>query len=168
MGPRLLLPCVLLSSAATAFAPWARATPNFPSVIADALQLASPPPCVTCHETNAGGLGTAIRPFAIFLQTRGLRPYDEASLRAALQAAEAEHHDSNGDGIDDVTALRRGLDPSAGAGDQPRYGCGATVASHRGRPSPWVLGALFAIVIVSRRQSAHFRLRARGPAPSDP
>ncbi|HKQ70189.1 MAG TPA: DUF4412 domain-containing protein [Polyangiaceae bacterium] len=106
----------------------ARATPSFPDVIAARLAMSAPPPCTTCHETEAGGAGTATRPFALYLESRGLRRFDESSLDAALQAAAGEAHDTNADGVSDLVAIARGEDPNAGAVSGPAYGCGAHVA----------------------------------------
>jgi uncharacterized protein (TIGR03382 family) len=107
------------------------ATPNFPGVIQQQLRLAQPPPCTVCHATNAGGAGTAVKPFGIYLQSRGLVPFDEASLRNALLADIAERHSSSG-GLTDVDALRAGEDPNGAQASNlvPAYGCssaGSTV-----------------------------------------
>jgi hypothetical protein len=111
-GALLVLGVVLMAPIA------AQATPNFPAAIARDLQLSSPPPCTICHATNEGGTGTVVKPFGKYMISRGLVPFDESSLANALAAAEAERHDSNGDGITDVDALRRGLDPN-GSGQAP-------------------------------------------------
>jgi hypothetical protein len=107
------------------------ATPNFPGGIQQQLGLAQPPPCTICHATNAGGPGTVVKPFGIYLQSRGLVPFDDASLRNALMADIAERHSSSG-GLTDVDALRAGLDPNGvqGTNLMPAYGCtsaGSTV-----------------------------------------
>ncbi len=107
------------------------ATPNFPGVIQQQLGLAQPPPCTICHATNAGGLGTVVKPFGIYLQSRGLVPFDDASLRNALMADIAERHSSSG-GLTDVDALRAGQDPNGVQASNlvPAYGCssaGSTV-----------------------------------------
>jgi hypothetical protein len=130
----------------------AGATPTFPQVIADKLGLAKPPDCIICHLTNQGGAGTSVRPFSLYLQSRGLRPFDEASLRAALDAAAAEHHDSNGNGVDDIDELKQGHDPNPAAGEQPRYGCGARIASSHHEPSSAALLAVCAGLLLARRR----------------
>ena len=104
------------------------ATPNFPGVIQRQLGLAAPPQCTICHATDAGGVGTAVKPFGIYLRSRGLRSFDESSLQNALLADIAEHHSSNASGISDIDALKAGEDPNApgGAGGlalAPAYGC---------------------------------------------
>jgi hypothetical protein len=74
----------------------------------------------------------------------GVHPFDEASLRAALSADQAEHHDSDADGDSDIDELRAGRDPNDGAGQQlppPEYGCGASVAA-QAKTGDWPTVAL--------------------------
>ncbi len=106
------------------------ATPEFPGVIQQQLGLAQPPPCTICHATNAGGLGTVVKPFGICLQSRGLVPFDDASLRNALMADIAERHSSSG-GLTDVDALRAGEDPNGvqGSNLMPAFGCSSAGSS---------------------------------------
>jgi hypothetical protein len=127
LGARSL--AVLVAMRVLAAAAPLGATPTFPSVIASALSLSAPPPCTICHTSDAGGAGTAIQPFAVYLKSRGLKPFDEGSLRTALQAAAGEQHDSNGNGVTDIDELKRGDDPNAGSASGPEYGCGARVAA---------------------------------------
>jgi hypothetical protein len=109
----------------------ALATPNFPAATARDLQLASPPACTVCHATNEGGSGTVVKPFGKYLVSRGLAPFDESSLAGALAAAAGERHDSDGDAITDIDALKQGLDPNGSPGthastlDDPSFGCSA-------------------------------------------
>ncbi len=105
------------------------ATPDFPGAIQQQLGLAAPPACTTCHATNAGGIGTVVKPFGIYLRSRGLQPFDETSLRNALLADIAEHHSSNSSGISDIDALKAGEDPNApggATGPTPAYGCSSS------------------------------------------
>ena len=109
----------------------ARATPNFPAAMARDLQLSSPPACTVCHATNAGGSGTVVKPFGKYLLSRGLAPFDEGSLAGALAAAGGERHDTDGDGILDVDALKQGLDPNGTSSapadlEDPSFGCSST------------------------------------------
>jgi len=138
----------------------ARATPNFPAAIARDLQLSAPPPCTICHATNAGGTGTVVKPFGKYLLSRGLAPFDENSLAGALGAAAGERHDTDGDGILDVDALKQGLDPNgsstpATALEEPTFGC----ASTRGGGATSTL--LMALVVVLRLAAAQM-CRKRG------
>jgi MYXO-CTERM domain-containing protein len=112
------------------FAGAARATPNFPGAIQRELGLQNPPACTICHATDQGGTGTVVKPFGIYVRSRGLIPFDEASLHTALQAAAGERHDSSGTGVSDIDKLKAGQDPnpvSAGTGsgpaEAPTHGC---------------------------------------------
>jgi len=136
----------------------ARATPNFPAAIARDLQLSAPPPCTICHATNAGGTGTVVKPFGKYLLSRGLAPFDENSLAGALGAAAGERHDTDGDGILDVDALKQGLDPngsskSATALEDPTFGCAST------RGGGGTSTVLLALVVVLRLASAQLSRR---------
>jgi hypothetical protein len=66
---------------------------------------------------------------------RGLKPFDDNSLRTALDRMKTDAIDSDGDGTLDVDALRNGADPNVGAagggGDttpRPEYGCIGSVS----------------------------------------
>jgi hypothetical protein len=137
---------VAISGAALATAPKASATPNFPDALRSYWMtppLPASPPCLLCHTSSAGGLGTATAPFGSYLRSRGLRSYDVTSLHGALDADRAEGHDSNHDGVSDYDELQAGRDPSAAAdGSAPRtpaYGCGQVAPGSPG--SPWTVGA---------------------------
>lgn len=99
------------------------ATPEFPAVIQQQLGLAQPPACTICHATDAGGPGTVVKPFGMYLVSRGLVPFDDNSLRNALLADMGEHH-SSGAGLTDIDALKAGEDPNGTqSGPVPAYGC---------------------------------------------
>src|SRR4029077_323198 len=109
----------------------ARATPDFPAAIARDLQLAAPPPCTVCHSSNEGGAGTVVKPLGKYLISRGLAPFDEASLAGSLAAAQGERHDADGDGMTDIDALKQGLDPNGSSSNAPQiedpsFGCSST------------------------------------------
>lgn len=139
----------------------ARATPNFPAAAARDLQLSAPPACTICHATNSGGAGTVVKPFGKYLVSRGLRPFDEGSLAGALGAAAGERHDTDGDGVLDVDALKQGLDPNGTSTqgptlEDPSFGCSATGSA--GGTST----GLLVLVVVLRLAAAHVcRLRGR-------
>jgi len=141
----------------------ARATPNFPAAIARDLQASGPPACTICHATNTGGSGTVVKPFGTYLVSRGLVPFDEGSLAGALAAAAGERHDTDGDGILDVDALKQGLDPNgtspqAAGLEDPTFGC----ASARGGGET----SLFLALVVLLRLAAASLCRLRGLASS--
>jgi len=124
------------------------ATPEFPGVIQQQLGLAQPPACTICHATNAGGVGTVVKPFGIYLRSRGLVPFDDASLRNALLADMAERHSSSG-GLTDIDALKAGKDPNGTAGSNlvPAYGC-----SSLGPGFQWLTVAALATWLWLRRR----------------
>ena len=136
----------------------ARATPNFPAAIAGDLQLSATPACTICHATNAGGAGTVVKPFGKYLVSRGLVPFDEGSLAGTLAAAAGERHDTDGDGILDVDALKQGLDPNgsstlATALEDPTFGCAST------RGGGGVTTVLLALVVLLRLAAAKMSRR---------
>ena len=122
---------LLLFAVAVAAPLTAGATPDFPAAIGRDLKLSTPPDCTICHATNEGGAGTVVKPFGKYLVSRGLVPFDESSLAGSLAAAQGEHHDSDGDGISDIDALQRGLDPNGAPSaalrvEDPSFGCSST------------------------------------------
>lgn len=144
---------LLLALAVLAAPIAARATPDFPEAIARDLQLSAPPPCTICHATEAGGSGTVTKPFGKYLVSRGLVPFDENSLAGALAAAAGEQHDTDGDGVSDIDALRRGLDPNgtaagASALEDPTFGCSAVGG---GEGSTWLLALVVGLGVAAAR-----------------
>ncbi|RPH70375.1 MAG: hypothetical protein EHM78_11680 [Myxococcaceae bacterium] len=136
----------------------ARATPNFPAAMARDLQLSAPPACTVCHATNAGGTGTVVKPFGKYLLSRGLAPFDEGSLAGALAAAGGERHDTDGDGILDVDALKQELDPNGSSApttglEDPTFGCAST---RGGEPTTTLL---LALVVLLRLAAGHLSRR---------
>jgi len=158
---RLLLAAAVIAPAAT----WA--TPNFPASIARDLQLSGSPACTVCHATNDGGAGTVVKPFGKYLVSRGLVPFDEGSLAGALAAAAGERHDSDGDGLDDIDALKQGLDPNgssthASTLEDPSFGCSAAGAG----AGPSILLAAAGVLLTAslRRRPARVPGRPGRPA----
>ena len=146
----------------------AHAMPTFPAAVQRDLSAMSRPACTVCHDNPSGGLGTVTTNFGMYLRSRGLVAYDEPSLQTALDAARAEQHDSNGDGIDDVDALTEGLDPNAAGAGQggsrgpPGYGCGGRIAPGFGLDGS--LGAAVAVLFgaAARRRRPLLSGRRRG------
>jgi len=120
-----VLVCTVIVLGAVSITRRSNATPTFPTVVQQFVQSQSSPACTICHDNPNGGIGTVTRPFGEYLRSRGLVEFDETSLRNALTAAQAEGHDSNGDGVTDIEALREGLDPNGNIGSStpPAYGC---------------------------------------------
>lgn len=122
----------------------ANATPGFPDVVAEHLQLASPPSCALCHA-GTQARGTVTTPFGVTIRSRGAQAYDDDSLRTALDALAAEGKDSDGDGTPDIEELKAGADPN-GTGEAvvPEYGCTSAAPGSQAFPAfaPVALAAL--------------------------
>jgi|SRR5436190_12547137 len=137
------------------------ATPEFPAAIQQDLALQAPPRCTVCHATDSGGAGTVVKPFGVYLLSRGLRAFDESSLRNALLAADGEHHASSGQGLSDIDALKAGLDPNGAPGTggtdlTPSFGCAS------GGPSNLLTLLGLAVLLLRRRP---YPATADGPHP---
>lgn len=105
----------------------AKASDEYPDVIAQTLQAKVTPSCTICHASTAGGSGTVVKPFGVYLQQRGLVSNDANSLKTALTAMTGERHDTDGDGITDGDELKNGTDPNPSATSnvaEAAYGCG--------------------------------------------
>ena len=163
MNPRCLAPSVAVALALAAAAPAALASPTFPGEVQNTLGTPCVPPCVICHATSLGGLGTAVRPFGLAVRERGAHAGDTAELRAALELLEAEGVDSNQDGIPDVAELREGRNPNDAAGICGlQYGC-ATGAPRRHGDAPVAVVVL--IGLWARRRSRATPRSCRGQPP---
>lgn len=119
-------------ASASLLAPMAHASPEYPNVVRDTLDLPCPPQCVLCHTSNPGRAGNVRQGFAATVGI--LRPDDPDTLRKLLRELEQAMPapDTDGDGMPDVDELREGRDPNvSGEGDicalDVRYGCGARV-----------------------------------------
>jgi hypothetical protein len=156
---------LLALTAAFGLARAAQASPSYPEEIEAALGMSCPPPCTICHDTQAGGVGTARTKFAAAMIDKGLTKQDPARIRPALDALEAAGAspdagpggvDSDGDGVGDVEELRQDRDPNGpGLVCGPRYGCGARVEP-RGHTDATALAAASAIaaalLVLGRRR----------------
>jgi hypothetical protein len=108
----------------------AAASPSFPAVVRESLTLPVEPTCSLCHQGAPSGT-TAISAFVVSARARGLRGSDPGSVKTALSKMESDTVDSDGDGVPDITELRKGDDPSATAGQanvDATYGCIASLA----------------------------------------
>lgn len=137
---------LLAATATMLFATQALATSNFPGVIQTHLALAKQPECKVCHSGGITASGTVTTAFGTSMRGRGLKKFDEASLKTALDALKAEKTDSNKDGTTDIDALVAGADPNvstanADTAEPVEYGCANVSGS-----SP---GALFTALLVA-------------------
>jgi MYXO-CTERM domain-containing protein len=139
----------------------ASASPDFPFAVTEHLGLGYEPPCTICHQTDAGGSGTAVKQFAIEMKTRGLSAANTPAVASALDKMAADEVDSDCNDVTDVEQLEAGQDPntnlfidgsgksakeSEGCGAQIAYGCGAHAQLANG-PAPWE-GAAAVIVVL--------------------
>jgi hypothetical protein len=126
---------VLLSSSTSG------ASALYPTALDELLELDAVPKCVLCHATEAGGAGTAVKPFAQTLKTLGIEGgSNEASLKSAINK---NIFDTDRDGVADVQELKEGSDPNVkdrevepppGTGGSNGSGSGGT-AGDPGSPS---------------------------------
>ena len=164
------LPFVLV---ALSLSSGARASDVFPDEIKAQLMLDQAPLCTICHQTLIGGSKTVTKPFGIHMMTaHNLKAGDVAGLHKAISDCQAAGtdpaHDSDNDGIPNITELIQGTDPNVPEGgvaaEQPKFGCYCTAVC--ARPGFSAAGAawLAALVFTSlRRKSAPRRHHERRP-----
>jgi hypothetical protein len=143
------------------FSASAHAAPDFPTLLAQQLNMPCPPPCTICHQDLAGGFNTVVKPFGRAMMAAGLNPVD-STMAPALATLEKNQTDSDHDGTNDVLELSAGKDPNGSSdlcGLTPRYGCGARVATARPPDHSSALAALFAASVLGA--SAHRKRRRR-------
>ncbi|MBI2393719.1 MAG: hypothetical protein HYV09_29365 [Deltaproteobacteria bacterium] len=135
-------------------APPALASPFFPDEVRARLGLSAAPPCLICHDSLRGGLGTVVKPFGRAMIARGLVVNDRATVGPALSKMEADNVDSDHDGTPDIAALRAGRDPNGLfdlSAPPVEYGCGATFG-RAPRDGAWVALATMAGALLRRRR----------------
>ncbi len=134
------------------------ASQSYPGELQSQLDMECAPTCTLCHQDQNGGAGTATKPFAEALIDNGLKKNDEASLRAAIEAADGEGVDTDGDGVVDIEELREGPDPNVSGAVPlcgPQYGCGAQVSKRGEVDPPALLAALCvagSLIFLGRRR----------------
>jgi len=106
----------LLGLLAVSLAPHAAASTSFPAALRSKLGLAQVPyppmGCQLCHQSDAGGLGTATKPFGRSLLKAGAVGGSVPNLLKALDNLEADGTDSDHDGVSDIAELKAGKDPN--------------------------------------------------------
>ena len=142
----------------------ASASPTYPPTIQAQLELTAAPDCTLCHRDDAGGTGTVIRPFGrTMIDHFGLTGGSNiVALKAALEGDDAEHLDSDGDGVPDIEELRVGTNPNVGASGVeaasdaplPETGCAFT-ARPPAREAPFSTALVgLALALARRRRRA--------------
>lgn len=133
----------------------AGASPSYPALMKQDLNLNYVPECTICHRDNNGGIGTVVKPFGRAMMGLGLHGgSDPAALQNALNRAKAEGLDSGGDGVPDIQEVVAGMDPNAGGGGlpQPMYGCAVGPGSTAGK-GPNLVAAFAALALLARRRA---------------
>ena len=87
---------------------------GFPAIVRDDAGMSCLPSCMLCHDSNAGGAGTATQAFVASLEAEGFLASDDAPLTAALAAVQAGAgtYDVDGGGVNDVDELVAGSNPN--------------------------------------------------------
>jgi MYXO-CTERM domain-containing protein len=149
----------------------ASASPDFPFTVQEHLGLTYEPPCTICHTTDAGGSGTATKPFALAMKERGISAANTPAVAPALDKMVADEIDSDCNDVTDVDQLKAGQDPNTnlfidGSGKSATeskgcdtatiaYGCGAH-AQIAADPAPWegaaAVAALLGLALARRRR----------------
>jgi hypothetical protein len=132
----------------------ALASENYPAIIDRQKGVECPRPltrCLICHDSAAGGEGSANRPFALALKNDyGLSGGKEGRELAMAIEQLPDDVDTDGDGVPDQEELSLCMNPSGGElSEGPGFGC-QLERFGAGSPLPW-LAALMMAVAVRRR-----------------
>ncbi len=150
MKHRRLAPGFLIAFVVSAWASAAQASPMFPGVVETTLHMPCAPPCVICHTTNFGGIGTAVRPFGLAVHELGAHAGNTAGLRRALAVLENTQA---------VAELREGRNPNDGTAMCVEYGC--AVGSPEGHGGALVTVLLIVGLWARRRIRPGLRCRSK-------
>jgi hypothetical protein len=144
---RQLIVALLCGALATFASTTASASATFPEALRKKLELdeivGPGPGCQLCHNNDAGGLKTAVKPFGRAVSAAGAMGASIPSLLAALDILDVDHTDSDQDGAPDIDELRTGADPNVRADGMivdhiplPETGC---AMSRRTTAPSWLL-----------------------------
>ena len=135
----------------------AMASPSFPGVIRNTLDLDYQPPCTLCHASVSGG-GPVVTVFGQSLLARGLKAGSDSSLTTALNRLVADGVDSDNAGVVDVDELLSNSDPNSAdtttlVNNPPvEYGCVGQIAPGRDLRWSTLFGALVLGLLWARRR----------------
>jgi hypothetical protein len=155
MNRRRLALWFLAAFALSAWAPAAHASPTFPGIVQTKLDTPCAPPCIVCHATSFGGIGTAVTPFGQAVHELGAHGGNPDGLRHALDVL--EHTQA-------VTELREGRNPNDGTAICAlEYGCTVRAPERRSDalvPVVLLIGLGFRVLARSCRGRSSGRRRA--------
>jgi len=117
--------CVLAVAAATTVGT-ALASPPFPGVVQQTLNLPQAPDCTLCHGLGKIGFHTVTTTFGTTMLQYGAIAGNNDTIRAALIQLQVTQSPL-------IADLIAGKDPNAATGD-PKYGCGANAAPGSASP----------------------------------
>lgn len=131
----------------------AQAHPEFPGILAGALNAPQDPPCGICHLGGKTSGATVFTPFAWTMSAHGLSGSD-SSVQSAIKGVMADEVDSDGDGVPDWQEIVNGTDPNAPGTatdiQDPQLGC--EVGGGTTRRGPLVSSAILLAWIIRRRR----------------
>lgn len=117
------------------------ASETFPDTIKMVLAMPGPkPPCITCHDTEAGGSDMVNQPFGRRVMGYGLQGGDTQTLTGILGRMRDARDDSDGDSKSDIDEIKAGGNPNINdvTGEPPDdypppvYGCRSSGARRGG------------------------------------
>lgn len=112
----------------------AAASPDFPGLLQEQLNMPCVPQCTLCHRDANGGRGTVVTPFGVTMREEGLQGRVPATVPTALNGVVEGQYDSDGDGTGDAEELKEGFNPNQEGNGLlcTQYGCGSSIAPYQG------------------------------------
>ncbi|MCI0573715.1 MAG: hypothetical protein L0Y66_23515 [Myxococcaceae bacterium] len=124
---RLWVAAVLASGSAFA-------SSAFPGTIKTKTGASVAPPCVVCHTTDIGGIGTVDKEFGLALMDAGLSAGNTTKLEQLIGDFRTQNVDTDGDGTIDFDELNLGRNPSLGGPSDCFPGSSACAADNEVPP----------------------------------